>query len=85
MVIQAKPLHESAIISNGNKLTKNYQQLYELYKIMREDPRLASVSNYDIVLFIYRNFISNTKSNMNFMKPEYSNYERNQQQDNKFK
>jgi hypothetical protein len=50
-IIQAKPSIE-------NKLTENKQQLYEIYKTMRADPRLLSVSNNDLVSYIYRNFIN---------------------------
>lgn len=58
MVVQAKPLLESSNNSDDQQSSKNHQ-LYEIYKMMRADPRLASVSNEDIVLYIYRKFGSN--------------------------
>lgn len=42
---------------NSSKTSMTNEQLYELYKIMRADPRLASVSNQEIVSYIYRNFL----------------------------
>jgi hypothetical protein len=57
VVVQTNPLVETSNDINETKSTISNQQLYELYKIMREDPRLATVSNHDIVSYIYRNFV----------------------------
>ncbi|CAF1264728.1 unnamed protein product [Rotaria sordida] len=82
-VVQAKPLSESKNNSDNNKSTINYEQLYDLYRRMRLDPRLASVSNYDILLFITRNFIHNRPTNINSFNQKYSDQERYRQQNNK--
>jgi hypothetical protein len=58
IVVQSAPLLESSNTSEGNKPSKTKQQLYEIYKTMRADPRLASISNKDLVLYIHRNFIN---------------------------
>ncbi|CAF3494572.1 unnamed protein product [Rotaria socialis] len=79
MVIQAKPLAESSYTSGDNKSPTKYQHLYELYKILRVDPRLASVSNYDLILFIYRNFINN---DINSHRKKYSIQEPNSELNN---
>ncbi|CAF0958114.1 unnamed protein product [Rotaria sordida] len=83
IVVQAKPLSESKNNSDNNKSTINYEQLYDLYRRMRLDPRLASVSNYDILLFITRNFIHNRPTNINSFNQKYSDQERYRQQNNK--
>ena len=56
--VQSKTsLVETSNEINSNKASMNNEQLYELYKIMRADPRLASVSNQEIVSYIYRSFV----------------------------
>jgi hypothetical protein len=47
----------------------NQQQLYELYKVMRTDPRFATVSNQDIVAYIYRNFVLGN-DDIDYLKPK---------------
>jgi hypothetical protein len=80
MVAQAKPLVESSNTSDGKKSTNNNQQLYEIYKIMRLDPRFASVSNNDLVSYIYRNFVyKNNGDDVDSIKQKYPNQQ--QQQD----
>lgn len=56
--VQASPVVESAIQTGEQPTAKHNGQLYELYKMMRTDPRLALISNHDLVLYIYRNFAS---------------------------
>jgi hypothetical protein len=65
LVVQAKPSLESSKPSEHNKSLKTNQQLYEIYKSMREDPLLATVSNHDLVLYIYQNFLNGNKNNIN--------------------
>ena len=55
------------------------EQLYELYKTMRTDPRLASVSNQDIVAYIYRSFVLANGDQLQSGKPKYPNYRRHRQ------
>jgi hypothetical protein len=68
LIIEAKPSIESI----ENKLSKNKEQLYEIYKIMRADPQFISVSNYDLVSYIYRNFIHGNYDDINYMIKEKS-------------
>jgi hypothetical protein len=79
IVVQAKPLLESPNTSDGNKSSKNNQQLYEMYKSMRVDPRFASLSNQDLVLYIYRNFAYKNNDVVDSIKQNYTNQ---QQQEN---
>lgn len=55
--VQSETLVETSNEINSSKASMTNEQLYDLYKIMRADPRLASVSNQDIVSYIYRNFV----------------------------
>ncbi|CAF1454500.1 unnamed protein product [Rotaria magnacalcarata] len=82
MAIQAKPLVESSYTSVGSKLPTNYQLLYELYKMLRVDPRLASVSNHDLIVFIYRNFIYSVNNDINSNRKKYSIRERHSELNN---
>jgi hypothetical protein len=58
IAVQSAPLLESSNTSEDNKPSKTNQQLYEIYKTMRADPRLASISNKNLVLYIHRNFVN---------------------------
>jgi hypothetical protein len=69
MVVQAKPLLES----EDNKVSKNKQQLYEIYKTMRADPHLASVSNNDLVFYIYRYLFYRKNEDTGSMKSKSPN------------
>lgn len=82
IAIQANPVLESSKSSESNNSSKNKQQLYEIYKTMRADPRLNSVSNNDLVSFIYRNFVDGNKINMNLIKQKFPNQQQQQQQTN---
>jgi len=69
IIVQAEPLLETSNDIHGDKTQISNQQLYELYKIMRTDPRFVSVSNNDIVLYIYRNFVLGIGNDIDFVKP----------------
>lgn len=68
VVVQTNKLAETSNDINEVKSPINNQQLYELYKIMRSDPRLASVSNHDIVSYIYQNFVLGNSDPMEVIK-----------------
>ena len=72
VVIGAKPSLE---LSNNidEDTSSKYQQLYELYKAMRLNPSLASVSNADLVYYIYQNFMRSNNEEINFKRQLYSN------------
>jgi hypothetical protein len=57
VIVQGEPLVKTSNDIEKNKSPISNQQLYELYKTMRTDPRFASVPNNDLVLYIYRNFV----------------------------
>ncbi|CAF3089053.1 unnamed protein product [Rotaria socialis] len=57
VLVQANPVLETSNVIEGKNSPISTQQLYELYKIMRMDPRLAAISNKDIILHIYQNFV----------------------------
>ncbi|CAF1146518.1 unnamed protein product [Rotaria magnacalcarata] len=57
VLVQANPVLETSHDIEEKNSLKNTQQLYELYKIMRTDPRLAAISNKDMILYIYQNFV----------------------------
>ncbi|CAF0721424.1 unnamed protein product [Adineta steineri] len=69
-IIQATPVPETSNDVNEHKSPISNQQLYEFYKIIREDPRYAMVSNKDIVAYIYRNLILGNGDQTNFVKPK---------------
>ncbi|CAF2492391.1 unnamed protein product [Rotaria sp. Silwood2] len=71
VIVQANASLEISNDINENKSPVSNQQLYELYKIMRADPRLASVSNNDIVLYIYRNFVLGNGQDIDAIKAKY--------------
>ncbi len=48
VLIQAETSPESSTTENDKKTAASSQQLYELYKLIRADPRYAEVSNKDI-------------------------------------
>jgi len=73
IVVQANPLLESSKTSEQNQSSNNNQQLYEIYKTMRADPRLASVSNNDLVLYIYRKFVYGNKNVIDSIKEKSPN------------
>ena len=83
--VQAKPLLEASNNNRGSKLPTN-KELYDLYKLIRTDPRFASVSNYDIVAYIYRNFVrayddeENDDDDVNSDKSINQSYHHRQQQ-----
>jgi len=77
IVGQAKPLLESSKPSEDNKSSKNQQKFYEIYKTMRADPRLESVSNNDIVLYIYQNYINGQKNDIDSILQETSDEQQN--------
>jgi hypothetical protein len=70
VIVQTTPLVETSKDINETKSPINNQQLYELYKTMRTDPRLASVSNQDIVSYIYQNFLLGNGDEIEFVKPK---------------
>ena len=70
VVVQTKPLVETSNDINEIKSPINNQQLYDLYKIMRTDPRLATVSNQEIVAYIYRNFILGSGDDVELFKTQ---------------
>lgn len=72
MTVQATPLDEPSKISDGDKTPLDYEQLYEFYKMMRVNPRLATVSNHDLILFLYRNFIHKNGKHHDDTIPTYS-------------
>ncbi|CAF0921976.1 unnamed protein product [Rotaria sp. Silwood1] len=80
VIVQANPSLETSNDVNENKSAISNQQLYELYKIMRADPRLASVSNNDIVLYIYRNFVLGNGQDIDAIKAKYQKYRRHRYQ-----
>ncbi|CAF0802423.1 unnamed protein product [Rotaria sordida] len=80
VIVQADPSLEKSNDVNENKSPINNQQLYELYKIMRTDPNLASVSNNDIVLYIYRNFILGNGRDIDAMIEKYHKNRRHRHQ-----
>ncbi|CAF0847470.1 unnamed protein product [Adineta ricciae] len=57
LVIEAKPVRESSSASNDKQAIKPNQQLYEIYKFMRADPRLADFSNKELIVFIHQNLL----------------------------
>lgn len=61
---QAMIVRDLSSETDTSSASKYNHQLYELYKIMRVDPNLASVSNNDLLLYIYRNFGANRQANM---------------------
>ena len=76
---QAAPLLETTNEINENRSPMSNEHLYELYKAMRTDPRLASVSNQDIVAYIYRSFLLANGDQLQSDKPKYPNYRRHRQ------
>ncbi|CAF1256000.1 unnamed protein product [Adineta steineri] len=86
IVIQAKPLPESSSSSSDNsddnKSAKTNDQLYEIYKKMRVDPRLAMVSNKDLLLYIHKNFAQGNH-NMDSNKEKHLHQQQQQQQQQK--
>jgi hypothetical protein len=77
---QSASLLETSNEINDNRSPMGNEQLYELYKAMRTDPRLASASNQDIVAYIYRSFVLANDSQFQSDKPKYPNYRRHRQQ-----
>ena len=77
---QAKPLLETSNDNDDKKSPMDKQQLYELYKSMRTDPRLASVSNNDIVSYIYRKFVFGNGNDVDRTKPTQPSYRRHRYQ-----
>jgi len=77
IVGQAKPLLESSKPSEQSKLSKNQQQFYEIYKAMRADPRLESVSNNDIVLYIYQKYANGQKNDIDSLIQKTPNQQQN--------
>jgi len=80
VVVQTTPLVETSNDNNETKSPISNQQLYELYKIMRTDPRLAAVSNHDIVSFIYQNFVLGNGDATEFIKAKGQTQHRHQYQ-----
>ncbi|UJR08243.1 hypothetical protein I4U23_012516 [Adineta vaga] len=78
IVIQAQPLHESSNALNDNKSANVNRQLYEIYKIMRTEPRLADISNKDLILFIHQNFLDGI-FDVESMKNKYAQQRQRQQ------
>ncbi len=71
VIVQTKQSVETLNNIYETKSPINNEQLYELYKIMRVDPRLAYVSNHDLVSYIYRNFVIGNGDNIDFVKTKY--------------
>ena len=70
--VQASPEPESSIQTGEQPTAKHNEQLYELYKMLRTDPRLASIPNNDLVSYIHRNFASGQHDHvMNLIKNKY--------------
>jgi hypothetical protein len=81
VIAQAKPLLETSNNTYENKSpVGTQQQLYELYKTMRADPRLVSVSNNDIVSYIYQNFVIGNGDDIDSGKNKYRKHRRNRHQ-----
>ncbi|UJR38024.1 hypothetical protein I4U23_030706 [Adineta vaga] len=81
VLVQATPSVEASNDANKKTpLSSTNDQLYELYKIIREDPRYALISNKDIVAYIYRNFVLGNGNDMNSVKPKYQKRPRYRQQ-----
>ena len=57
LVIEAKPVRETSSASNDKQAIKPNQQLYEIYKFMRADPRLNDFSNKELIVFIHQNLL----------------------------
>ncbi len=70
VLVQSETVIETSNDINQTKSPISNQQLYELYKIMRTDPRFVSVSNHDIVSYIYRNFVLGNGDDIDYIKPK---------------
>lgn len=64
LLVQATPAVQPTNDTNENKSALTNDQLYEIYKVIREDPRYAEVSNRDIITFIYRNLVLGKDMNL---------------------
>jgi hypothetical protein len=74
IIVQAKPSLKIVSSTDENKSSKsNPTPLYEIYKAMRVDPQLASVSNQDLVRFIYRHFQHGNNDDIDSIKQKYLN------------
>jgi len=78
VLVQAKPLRETSDGIIDDKSPVDSQQLYDLYKMMRMDPRLASLTNDQLVLHLYRNFVLG-KGDINALKRKQQKQYNNQQ------
>lgn len=70
VLVQAKTPLEPSNDTLESKSPMNSQRLYEIYKIMRADPRLVTVPNQDLVLYIYRNYVLGSGNNNNAVQPK---------------
>jgi hypothetical protein len=80
VIVQGEPLLKTSNDVEKNKSPMNKQQLYELYKTMRTDPRLASVSNNDLVLYIYQTFVLGNGDDTNVVQLKSQKHRRNRHQ-----
>jgi hypothetical protein len=80
-IIQAKSSLETSNDVKENKSPISNKQLYELYKMIRADPRYESVSNKDIVSYIYRNVVLGNGDDIDFIKSKYQQRPPHYQQD----
>lgn len=81
--VQSEPVVETSNDVHSSKTSMTNEQLYELYKVMRTDPRLASVSNQEIVAYIYRNFVLGKTNPVDYIKEKYLKQRHHQQQQQK--
>jgi len=81
VIVQAEPLLKSTNDVDENKSAVNNQQLYELYKIMRTDPRFATVSNKDIVSYIYQTYVLGKGGDeIDLLQPKFQKHRRHRYQ-----
>lgn len=76
-IVHAKTSVESPNKPAETESPANSQQLYELYKSMRTDPRFATVSNEDIVAYLYRNYVLGNGDEDDVVKPKLRKQHRN--------
>ena len=74
LVIEAKPVRESSSASNDKQASKMNEQLYGIYKFMRADPRLADVSNKELIVFIHQNLLDGI-FDIESMKAKYAHHQ----------
>ena len=81
--VQSETVVETSNDVDSSKTSMTNEQLYELYKVMRTDPRLASVSNQELVAYIYRNFVLGNTNPIDYIKGKHLKQRHQQQQHDK--